>query len=207
MIGAGLLARNAVRRGLKPPPWVKTSLSPGSRVVRDYLDQNGLLEPLRELGFGVAGYGCMTCMGNSGPIDESLADAIERTDCAAVAVLSGNRNFEGRVHPNARANFLASPPLVVAYALAGSIRKDLTHEPLGNDRSGNPVYLRELWPDADEIRAMIERFPVSDALSLALRQRRRRHAGMARDQRRRRDDFRLGCRTARSSGARLFSTT
>jgi aconitate hydratase len=155
MIGAGLLARNAVKRGLKPPPWVKTSLSPGSRVVADYLERNGLLEPLQALGFGITGYGCMTCMGNSGPVADSIVTAIEENDCAAVAVLSGNRNFEGRIHPNARANFLASPPLVVAYALAGSILKDLTRDPLGHDTSGKPVYLRDLWPDSDEVRAMI----------------------------------------------------
>ena len=155
MISAGVLARNAVKRGLKPPAWVKTSLSPGSRVVTDYLERNGLLEPLHALGFSVTGYGCMTCMGNSGPIAESLSAAIDDSDCAAVAVLSGNRNFEGRIHPDARANFLASPPLVVAYALAGSILKDLTREPLGTDSNGAPVYLRELWPDADEVRTMI----------------------------------------------------
>ena len=125
MIGAGLLARNAVARGLKPKPWVKTSLSPGSRVVADYLQRSGLLAPLETLGFSVIGFGCMTCMGNSGPLAEPIATAIER-DCAAVAVLSGNRNFEGRIHPSVRANFLASPPLVVAYALAGTILKDLT---------------------------------------------------------------------------------
>ncbi len=156
MIGAGLLARNAVERGLKPPAWVKTSLSPGSRVVPDYLERNGLLAPLAALGFGLTGYGCMTCMGNSGPLADSIAADIEKNDCAAVAVLSGNRNFEGRIHPHARANFLASPPLVVAYALAGSILKDLTREPLGVDRDGTPVYLRELWPDDGEIRSMME---------------------------------------------------
>ncbi|HEY0336390.1 MAG TPA: aconitate hydratase AcnA [Burkholderiales bacterium] len=155
MIGAGLLARNAVKRGLRPPAWVKTSLSPGSRVVADYLERTGLLEPLHTLGFSITGYGCMTCMGNSGPIADSLAAAIEENDCAAVAVLSGNRNFEGRIHPNARANFLASPPLVVAYALAGTILKDLTREPLGHDSLGKPVFLRELWPETDEVHAMI----------------------------------------------------
>jgi aconitate hydratase len=156
MIGAGLLARNAVRRGLKPAAWVKTSLSPGSRVVSGYLERAGLLKPLSALGFDITGYGCMTCIGNSGPIAEELAAAIEQSDCAAVAVLSGNRNFEGRVHPNARANFLASPPLVVAYALAGSILTDLAHEPLGHDPAGQPVYLRDIWPDPEEVRATID---------------------------------------------------
>ena len=155
MVGAGLLARNAVARGLKPPATVKASLSPGSRVVTDYLARNDLLEPLAKLGFALAGYGCMTCMGNSGAIDDSVAAAIDESDCAAVAVLSGNRNFEGRVHPYARANFLASPPLVVAYALAGTILKDLTHEPLGTDRSGAAVFLRDIWPNPDEIRDIV----------------------------------------------------
>jgi aconitate hydratase len=155
MISAGLLARNAVRRGLRPPVWVKTSLSPGSRVVADYLERSGLLQPLQALGFSITGYGCMTCMGNSGPIADSLAAAVEENDCAAVAVLSGNRNFEGRIHPNARANFLASPPLVVAYALAGSILKDLTREPLGHDTVGKPVFLHELWPQTEEVRAIM----------------------------------------------------
>lgn len=155
MVGAGLLARNAVARGLCVPQWVKTSLSPGSRVVTEYLERSGLLEPLGKLGFNITGYGCMTCIGNSGPIANDIAAAIEEKDLSAVAVLSGNRNFEGRVHPHARANFLASPPLVVAYALAGSILKDLVNEPLGHDPQGRPVYLRELWPDPEEISEII----------------------------------------------------
>ena len=156
MVGAGLLARNAVERGLRPPPIVKRSLSPGSRVVTDYLERSGLLAPLAELGFAVAGYGCMTCMGNSGPLAEPVAAAIEESGVAAVAVLSGNRNFEGRIHPAARANFLASPPLVVAYALAGSILKDLTRDPIGIDRNGAPVYLRDIWPDPEQIRRIVQ---------------------------------------------------
>jgi len=157
MIAAGLLARNARARGLKVKPWVKTSLSPGSRVVSDYLAASGLDEPLQALGFHVTGYGCMTCMGNSGPLPEPIESAIEAHELATVAVLSGNRNFEGRIHPAVRANFLASPPLVVAYALCGSILKDLTSEPLGEDHSGRPVYLRELWPADDEVRAVTEK--------------------------------------------------
>jgi aconitate hydratase len=156
MIGAGLLARNARRRGLKTKPWVKTSLSPGSRVVADYLCQSGLQAYLDQLGFALTGFGCMTCMGNSGPLAEPIAEVIDNCDLAAVAVLSGNRNFEGRIHPSVRANFLASPPLVVAYALAGSISRDLVHEPLGNDDKGSPVYLRDIWPDANEIRRIID---------------------------------------------------
>ena len=156
MMGAGLLARNAERLGLKSKPWVKTSLSPGSRVVADYLSASGLQLSLDALGFNIVGFGCMTCMGNSGPISPPIAESIQANDIVAVAVLSGNRNFEGRIHPNARANFLASPPLVVAYAIAGSILLDLTKDPLGLDRDGNPVYLRDIWPDPDEVRQLID---------------------------------------------------
>ncbi|MGZ8198320.1 MAG: aconitate hydratase AcnA, partial [Burkholderiales bacterium] len=156
MVGAGLLARNAVKRGLKTKPWVKTSLSPGSRVVADYLALSGLNQSLDALGFHVTGFGCMTCMGNSGPLPEPVAQAIDEGNLATVAVLSGNRNFEGRIHPAVRANFLASPPLVVAYALAGSIHKDLANEPLGAGSDDKPVYLRDIWPDADEIRKVID---------------------------------------------------
>jgi aconitate hydratase len=155
MIGAGLLARNAVRRGLKPKSWVKTSLSPGSRVVADYLAKSGLQASLDALGFHLAGFGCMTCMGNSGPLPAPVAEAIESGGLTAVAVLSGNRNFEGRVHPAVRANFLASPPLVVAYALAGTVLADLASEPLGEDAGGEPVFLRDIWPDGAEIRKVI----------------------------------------------------
>ena len=155
MIGAGLLARNAVARGLKVRPGIKTSLSPGSRVVADYLAKSGLQDSLDALGFQVAGFGCMTCMGNSGPLPDDVADAVEQ-GATAVAVLSGNRNFEGRIHPGLRANFLASPPLVVAYALAGSVLVDLEREPLGTGSDGKAVYLRELWPGGDEIRRVID---------------------------------------------------
>jgi aconitate hydratase len=155
MIGAGLLARNAVTRGLKVRPGIKTSLSPGSRVVADYLAKSGLQDSLDALGFHLAGFGCMTCMGNSGPLPDEVAEAVEQ-GATAVAVLSGNRNFEGRIHPAVRANFLASPPLVVAYALAGSVLVDLEREPLGTGSDGRPVYLRELWPGGDEIRRVID---------------------------------------------------
>jgi aconitate hydratase len=156
MIGAGLLARNAVTRGLRVRPGIKTSLSPGSRVVADYLAKSGLQASLDALGFQVAGFGCMTCMGNSGPLPAEIADAIEARGVTAVAVLSGNRNFEGRIHPAVRANFLASPPLVVAYALAGSVLVNLEAEPLGTGADGRPVYLRDIWPDGDEIRGIID---------------------------------------------------
>jgi aconitate hydratase len=152
MIGAGLLARNAAARGLKVPAWVKTSLSPGSRVVPEYLQRGGLLEPLQALGFHVTGFGCMTCIGNSGPLADDVTAAVSQDDLAVAAVLSGNRNFEGRVHPLTRANFLASPALVVAYALAGSVLKDLAHEPLGQDGAGRDVFLHEVWPEDEEIR-------------------------------------------------------
>lgn len=158
MIGAGLLARNARRRGLKPKPWVKTSLSPGSRVVADYLKVSGLQAELDALGFNVVGFGCMSCMGNSGPLPEPILKAIEARQLATVAVLSGNRNFDARVHNSVQVNFLASPPLVVAYSLTGSIRTDLTQEPLGHDEQGAAVYLKDIWPAPEEIRAMIERY-------------------------------------------------
>jgi aconitate hydratase len=155
MVGAGLLARNAVRRGLRVSPTVKTSLAPGSKAVTEYLELAGLMEPLAELGFALAGYGCTTCIGNSGPLDEPIARAIEEHELAAVAVLSGNRNFEGRIHPLTRASYLASPPLVVAFALAGRIDVDLASEPVGIDDDGKPVFLADLWPAPEEIRAVI----------------------------------------------------
>jgi aconitate hydratase len=157
MIGAGLLAKRAVERGLETKPWVKTSLAPGSKVVTDYLRESGLLEPLERLGFHLVGYGCTTCIGNSGPLPEAVAGAIQRGNLVAVAVLSGNRNFEGRINPLVRANYLASPPLVVAYALAGRIDVDLVREPLGRDRDGRDVFLKDLWPSPEEIRDTIRR--------------------------------------------------
>ncbi len=156
MIAAGLLARNALARGLSRRDWVKTSLSPGSRVVADYLARSGLQASLDRLGFHLAGFGCMTCMGSSGPLADPINQAIAARGLTAVAVLSGNRNFEGRIHPAVRANFLASPPLVVAYALAGSVLTDLAHDPLGEDGEGNPVFLRDIWPDPAEVRRIID---------------------------------------------------
>ncbi|HEX2194127.1 MAG TPA: aconitate hydratase [Candidatus Limnocylindria bacterium] len=155
MVAAGLLARNAVARGMRTPRWVKTSLAPGSRVVTDYLAGAGLMEPLEQLGFNLVGYGCTTCIGNSGPLEEPIAEAIEANDLVGVAVLSGNRNFEGRIHPLARASYLASPPLVVAFGLAGRIDLDVTTEPLGTDSGGNPVFLAELWPSAEEVASVV----------------------------------------------------
>jgi aconitate hydratase len=157
LVGAGLLARNAAARGLKTKPWVKTSLAPGSQVVTDYLEAAGLQKDLDALGFNLVGYGCTTCIGNSGPLPDPIAEAVDANDLVVGAVLSGNRNFEGRVHPQVRANYLASPPLVVAYALAGSLLVDLTAAPLGQDGDGKPVYLKDIWPSNAEIQATIRR--------------------------------------------------
>jgi aconitate hydratase A / 2-methylisocitrate dehydratase len=155
MVGAGLLARNAVERGLERKPWVKSSLAPGSRVVTEYYEKAGLQRYLDELGFNTVGYGCTTCIGNSGPLPEPISEAIGEGDLVAVSVLSGNRNFEARIHPEVKANYLASPPLVVAYALAGRMDIDLLEEPLGRDRDGNDVYLRDIWPSSGEINEVI----------------------------------------------------
>jgi aconitate hydratase len=155
MLGAGLLAKKAVERGLQVKPWVKTSLAPGSKVVTDYLNASGLMSYLEKLKFHLVGYGCTTCIGNSGPLPEPIGAAIKENNMVAVAVLSGNRNFEGRVHPLVRANYLASPPLVVAYALAGRMDMDLTTEALGNDLAGKPVYLRDIWPTAQEVETTV----------------------------------------------------
>lgn len=156
MVGAGLLAKRALEKGLSVKPYVKTSLAPGSRVVTEYLQEGGLLEPLAQLGFNVVGFGCTTCIGNSGPLPGEVVKAINQEDLIVSAVLSGNRNFEGRINPHIRANYLTSPPLVVAYALAGTTDIDLTNEPLGYDPAGNPVYLREIWPSQEEIQQVID---------------------------------------------------
>ncbi|MGF6109468.1 aconitate hydratase AcnA [Pseudomonas frederiksbergensis] len=151
MMAAGLVAKKAIEKGLKRKPWVKSSLAPGSKVVTDYYKAAGLTQYLDELGFALVGYGCTTCIGNSGPLPEPIEKAIQKADLAVASVLSGNRNFEGRVHPLVKTNWLASPPLVVAYALAGTVRIDISSEPLGNDQNGNPVYLRDIWPSTQEI--------------------------------------------------------
>ncbi len=156
MMGAGLLARKAVEKGLSVAPHVKTSLAPGSKVVTEYLQTSGLLDPLEKLKFDVVGYGCTTCIGNSGPLAEEISAAVEENDLVVAAVLSGNRNFEGRINPDVRANYLASPPLVVAYALAGTVDIDLSRDPLGEDGDGNPVYLQDIWPSQEEVAREIE---------------------------------------------------
>lgn len=155
LIGAGLVARNALKKGLDVKPWVKTSLAPGSQVVTDYLEKAGLQKDLDALGFDLAGYGCTTCIGNSGPLDPAISAAVNDNDLIACSVLSGNRNFEGRVNPDVRANYLASPPLVVAYAIAGSLNVNITEDPLGEDQDGNPVYLKDIWPSTEEITDLI----------------------------------------------------
>ena len=162
MLGAALLAKKAVERGLNVKPWVKTSLAPGSKVVTDYLQAAGLTPFLDKLNFHLVGYGCTTCIGNSGPLPEAIGAAIKDNNLVAVAVLSGNRNFEGRIHPLVRANYLASPPLVVAYALAGRMDIDLTTESLGDDTAGNPVYLRDIWPTPQEIERTVRDAVSSD---------------------------------------------
>ena len=158
LIGAGLLARNALAKGLKTKPWVKTSLAPGSQVVADYLASSGLQKDLDKLGFNLVGFGCTTCIGNSGPLPEAISKTINDKGLIAAAVLSGNRNFEGRVSPDVQANYLASPPLVVAHALAGTVTKDLTREPIGEDKKGNPVFLKDIWPTSKEIQDFIAKY-------------------------------------------------
>jgi len=157
MLAAGLLAKKANEKGLQRKPWVKTSLAPGSKVVTDYLTKTNLLEELDQLGFYLVGYGCTTCIGNSGPLPDVVADTVSKNDLVACSVLSGNRNFEGRIHPLVKANWLASPPLVVAYALAGTTKIDLSSESLGNDKDGNPVYLKDIWPTSQEVADALEK--------------------------------------------------
>jgi aconitate hydratase len=155
MIAAALLAKNAVEKGLVSKPWVKTSMAPGSQVVTNYYEKAGLWPYLEKLGFHLVGYGCATCIGNSGPLDEKVSEAVNEHDLSVVSVLSGNRNFEGRINPDVKMNYLASPPLVIAYALAGTMEFDFEHDPLGRDEAGNPVFLRDLWPSPDEVEATI----------------------------------------------------
>jgi aconitate hydratase len=165
MLGAGLLAKNAVERGLTSKPWVKTSFAPGSKVVTDYIERAGLWPALNSLGFNLVGYGCTTCIGNSGPLSEPIGKAIKDHNLVAVSVLSGNRNFEGRINPLCRANYLASPPLVVAYALAGRMDFDIVNEPLARDKAGQPVYLRDIWPTPQEVETTMRRSVTSEMFS------------------------------------------
>src|SRR5439155_13594340 len=162
MIGAGILARNAVARGLQRAPWVKTSLAPGSKVVTEYYERAGLTEDLEALGFNLVGYGCTTCIGNSGPLPDEISAAVNEADLAVCSVLSGNRNFEGRINPDVKMNYLASPPLVVAYAIAGTMDIELDRDPLGIGSDGEPVYLRDVWPSSQEIAQVVEEAVQSD---------------------------------------------
>ncbi len=156
MMAAGILARNAAKKGLKAKPWVKTTLAPGSKVVTDYYEKAGLTSYLEDLGFYTVGYGCTTCIGNSGPLPEEISQAVQDNDLAVTAVLSGNRNFEGRINPDVKMNYLASPPLVIAYALAGSMHFDFDNDALGTDQDGNDVFLKDIWPDAGEVQQVID---------------------------------------------------
>ena len=165
MLGAGLLAKKAVERGLTSKPWVKTSFAPGSKVVTDYIEKAGLWPSLNSLGFNLVGYGCTTCIGNSGPLSEPIGKAIKDHNLVAVSVLSGNRNFEGRINPLCRANYLASPPLVVAYALAGRMDFDIVNEPIANDKAGKPVYLRDIWPSPQEVESTMRSSVTSEMFS------------------------------------------
>src|SRR5206468_6234273 len=162
MLGAGLLAQNALQRGLKSKPWVKTSLAPGSKVVTEYLDKAGLTKPLEELGFSLVGYGCTTCIGNSGPLPEEISKEVDRKNLVVASVLSGNRNFEGRINPDVRANYLMSPPLVVAFALAGRVDVDLRKDPLGMGKDGKPVFLADVWPSQREVEEAVQHSISSD---------------------------------------------
>src|SRR5512142_2612687 len=155
MVGASLLAKQAIKKRLNVKQYVKTRVAPGSRVVTEYLNRAGLIDPLAELGFNVIAYGCTTCIGNSGPLPGEVAKAVTGSDLVAAAVISGNRNFEGRVHPLVKANYLASPPLVVAYALAGTVDIDLESEPLGLGKDGQPVYLSDIWPSSAEVADVV----------------------------------------------------
>ena len=206
MIAAGLLAKKAVERGLRRRPWVKSSLAPGSRVVTDYYERAGLTQYLDELGFNTVGYGCTTCIGNSGPLPEEISAAIAEGDLVACAVLSGNRNFEARIHPEVKANYLASPPLVVAYALAGRMDVDLATEPLGQDADGDDVFLRDLWPtrgrDPGDDRGVGARRDVQRHLRRRLHRRR----AVARAAGARGRPLRLGAETRPTCAGRPTST-
>ena len=179
MIAAALVAKKAVEAGLERKPWVKTTLAPGSKVVMDYYERAGLTPYLEKLGFSLVGYGCTTCIGNSGPLPEAISAAVAENDLAVVSVLSGNRNFEGRINPDVKMNYLASPPLVVAYALAGSMDIDLTTEPIGTGSSGQAVYLRDLWPTPAEIESIVESAVAAEMFTPRLRRRLQRRRALA----------------------------
>ena len=199
MIGAALLAKKAVEKGLSRKPWVKTTLAPGSKVVMDYYERAGLMPYLDKLGFNLVGYGCTTCIGNSGPLPAAISQAVNDNDLAVVAVLSGNRNFEGRINPDVKMNYLASPPLVVAYALAGTMDIDLDTEPLGTDTEGKPVYLADIWPSPDEVADVVQHAVAAEMFTARLRRRVQRRRQLARPRRRRGRHVRSGSRTRPTS--------
>ena len=203
MLGAGLLAKTAVERGLNVKPYVKTSLAPGSRVVTDYFERAGLTPYLKQLGFHTVGYGCTTCIGNSGPLPDAVAKAVTEGDLVAAAVLSGNRNFEGRVNPLVKANYLASPPLVVAYALAGTTDIDLIREPLGTDKRGQRVFLKDIWPTRRNRRAVAASVSAGD-VPTSTQATLRSQPAVAEDRHQRRRAVRLGPREHVHAGAPLF---
>ena len=205
MIGAGLLARNAVERGLKRKPWVKSSLAPGSKVVTEYYRRSGLDTYLDELGFNLVGYGCTTCIGNSGPLPEAINAAVTEGELVVCAVLSGNRNFEARIHGEIKANYLASPPLVVAYALAGRMDIDLTTEPIGQDDDGNDVYLRDIWPSGEEIDRVIGESVRGEMFSSTYADVVHRRRALARARRRPTASSTTGIPTRRTCGCRRTS--
>ncbi len=192
MIGAGLLARKAVAKGLTVKPWVKTSLAPGSQVVAEYLEKSGLQKDLDQLGYNIVGFGCTTCIGNSGPLAPEISKTINEKDLVAAAVLSGNRNFEGRVNADVRANYLASPPLVVAYAIAGSMYTDMVKQPLGLDKKGNKVFLKDIWPSTREISTTVAQDHHQADVRQEVRQRVQGRYPLAQDQRQGRADLCVG---------------
>ena len=189
MMAAGLLAKKAVEKGLTVKPWVKTSLAPGSQVVEEYYEKSGLQKYLDALGFNLVGFGCTTCIGNSGPLPEEISESIKKNNLVAAAVLSGNRNFEGRVNADVRANYLASPPLVVAYAIAGSMQVDVAKAPLGTDKNGKKVYLRDIWPTNREIETVIRKSINKQMFTQKIRRRVQGRRQLAQDQRAGRADL------------------
>ena len=206
MIGAALLAKKAVEKGLSRKPWVKTTLAPGSKVVMDYYERAGLIPYLDKLGFNLVGYGCTTCIGNSGPLPPAISDAVNEDDLTVVSVLSGNRNFEGRINPDVKMNYLASPPLVVAYALAGTMDIDLDREPLGTDSEGKPVFLADIWPSPDEVASVVASAVARGDVHRRLRRRLQGRRQLARPDSARPATRSSGTATPPTSAARRTST-
>ena len=201
MLAAALLARNAVDKGLTSKPWVKTSVAPGSKVVTDYYEKSGLTPYLEKLGFYIVGYGCATCIGNSGPLDAEISEAIQANDLSVTAVLSGNRNFEGRINPDVKMNYLASPPLVIAYALAGTMDFDFETDALGKDEAGNDVFLKDIWPNPVEVQQVIDSSIDKEMFAKRLRGRLRGRRPLEGTRHPGRRHLRLGPRSPPTSGS------